>query len=178
VLTDAHFATIDDAVRKRTGGKRSLDDLMLAMLDKEKSTPSLSNADWEGLLQRELGSAAVEDFHRFLQGKMPLPASDAFGPCFARTMRPMRRYEVGFDSAVPAETHRIVRGLVPGSEAEKAGLRNGDEIVVPVPQDGIQGNQGEWLKLTIVVTADIFFNLSSARRNGTGLSVGTCAGHS
>jgi hypothetical protein len=28
-------------------------------------------------------------------------------------------------------------------------LRDGDEIVVPVPQDGIQGNQGERLKLTI-----------------------------
>jgi len=28
-------------------------------------------------------------------------------------------------------------------------LRDGDEIVVPVPQDGIQGNQGEQLKLMV-----------------------------
>lgn len=40
-----------------------------------------------------------------------------------------------------AEPVRIIRGLIPGSETERAGLRNGDEIVHPVGLDGIQGNQ-------------------------------------
>ncbi|WP_241126909.1 M61 family metallopeptidase [Novosphingobium terrae] len=144
-----YFATIDDAVRKRSQGKRSLDDLMLALLAKEKAGAALGNADWEALLQSELGNGAVDDFRAFLGGREPVPASDAFGPCFERTTRPMRRYELGFDSAVLAQTQRIVRGLIPGSAADRAGLRNGDEIVLPVPQDGIQGNQEEWLKLSI-----------------------------
>lgn len=144
-----YFATIDDAVRKHSAGKRSLDDLMLALLAKEKTGAVLTNADWEGMLQAELGGNAVEEFHAFLAGKMPVPASDAFGPCFRRITKPLRRYELGFDSAVLAEPKRIVRGLVPGSAAAAAGLKDGDEIVVPVPQDGIQGNQTEWIKLSI-----------------------------
>lgn len=39
------------------------------------------------------------------------------------------------------EPSRIVRGLVAGSAAAQAGLRNGDHIVRPVPQDGIQADQ-------------------------------------
>tara|TARA_R110000787_G_scaffold8277_7_gene27674 strand:- start:4006 stop:5796 length:1791 start_codon:yes stop_codon:yes gene_type:complete len=144
-----YFATVDDAVRKASNGARSLDDLMLAMLALEQRGKVTTNADWEELLSDELGPDAVTAFRGFLDGDMPIPASDAFGPCFERTTRPMRRYELGFDTAVLAEPKRIVRGLVAGSAAEQAGLRNGDEIVVPVPQDGIQGNQTEMLKLKI-----------------------------
>lgn len=144
-----YFATIDDAVRKKSGGKRSLDDLMLAMLRLERGGRVLTNADWEAQLERELGRRAVADFRAFLDGRMPIPASDAFGPCFARTAVPLRRYVLGFDPAVLAEPKRIVRGLVAGSAAAVAGLRDGDEIVVPVPQDAIQGNQQERLKLTV-----------------------------
>ena len=122
---------------------------MLAMLALEKSGKVTTNADWEALLTDALGPDAVTAFRGFLNGDMPIPASDAFGPCFERTTKPMRRYELGFDTAVLAEPKRIVRGLVAGSAAEQAGLQNGDEIVVPVPQDGIQGNQTEVLKLKI-----------------------------
>jgi hypothetical protein len=144
-----YFATVDDAVRKASGGKRSLDDLMLAMLALEKSGKTTSNADWETLLRRDLGERAIDDFRAFLAGRQPLPASDAFGPCFERTTRQLRRYELGFDTAVLAEPKRIVRGLVAGSAAARAGVRDGDEIVVPVPQDGIQGNQTELIELRL-----------------------------
>jgi hypothetical protein len=50
---------------------------------------------------------------------------------FSRTMKTARRYEVGFDPAVLGETRRIVTGVVCGSAAEAAGLRNGDEILKP-----------------------------------------------
>ena len=143
-----YFADLDDKVRKASGGKRSMDDLMLAMLAKQAGEGA-DNADWEALLQAELGAMAVADFRAFLGGRMPLPASDAFGPCFRRTTKAMRRYELGFDTAVLSEPKRIVRGLVAGSAAAAAGLRDGDEIVVPVPQDGIQGNQTERLKLSV-----------------------------
>jgi membrane-associated protease RseP (regulator of RpoE activity) len=42
-----------------------------------------------------------------------------------------------------------VRGLVAGSAAERAGLRNGDRIVKPVPQDEIQAEQSATLTLLI-----------------------------
>ena len=144
-----YFAVVDDAVRKKSQGKRSLDQLMLHMLALEKQGTELSNRDWESELRRELGDRAVAEFHEFLNGKMPIPASDAFGPCFTRTTGRVRRYELGFTPAVLAEPRRIVRGLIRGSAAERAGLQNGDEILNPVPQDEIQGNQTELLKFQI-----------------------------
>lgn len=144
-----YFATVDEAVRHASGGKRRLDDLMLAMLALEKAGRTTGNADWEALLRQELGEGAVGDFRAFLGGRMPVPSSSAFGPCFRRTSKALRRYELGFDTAVLAEPKRIVRGLVAGSAAARAGLRDGDEIVKPVPQDGIQGNQTQLLELSI-----------------------------
>jgi hypothetical protein len=136
-----YFVTVDEAVRKGTGGAKSLDDLMLSMLHLEKEGKKLSNADWETILLEYLGETGVADFRAFMTGRMPIPSSGAFGPCFSRTMKTARRYEVGFDPAVLGETRRIVRGMVRGSAAEAAGLHNGDEILKPVPQDNIQGDQ-------------------------------------
>ena len=84
-----------------------------------------------------------------LAGELVLPASDAFGSCFERTQKSLRRYELGFDSAVLIEPKRIVRGLVAGSAAALAGLQDGDIIVKPVPQDAIQGDQQATLTLLV-----------------------------
>lgn len=143
-----YLATVDDALRKRSHGQRSLDDLLRALLliTQERNA---TQADWEVVLKAELGDTAVQEFHAFLAGTPPLPASDAFGPCFRRTSKPLRRYVLGFEPAVLAEPTRIVRGLMADSAAARAGVRNGDEIVRPVPQDGIQGNQTERLHLRL-----------------------------
>ena len=42
-----------------------------------------------------------------------------------------------------------MRGLVAGSAAERAGLRDGDEILRPVGQDAIQGDQARELELQV-----------------------------
>ena len=56
-----------------------------------------------------------------LDGAAPLPTSYAFGPYFERISQHMRRYELGFAHAVLTESPRIVRNLIPGSAAAKAG---------------------------------------------------------
>jgi hypothetical protein len=43
-----------------------------------------------------------------------------------------------------------VRGLIPGSAAQRAGVRDGDEITQPVPQDRIQGEQDGVLTLKLL----------------------------
>lgn len=151
-----YFATVDAAMRKASGGTRSLDDLMFGMLALEKAGKTTDNGDWERLLAEHLGPKAVDDFRAYLGGAMPLPASDAFGPCFRRTTASLRRYDLGFATEVLAQPKRIVRGLIPGSAAALAGLRDGDEIVDPVPQDGIQGEQSELIRLRIRRGTKIF----------------------
>lgn len=144
-----YFVTVDHAVRQSSGGRRSLDDLVLAMLARQRQNGRTSNADWESLLGQEIGPASVTAFRAFLEGEMPIPAPDAFGPCFRPAKARLRRYETGFEPAVLAEPRRIVRGVIPGSNAFAAGLRDGDEIVDPVPQDSIQGDQLRLLTLKL-----------------------------
>jgi predicted metalloprotease with PDZ domain len=144
-----YFAVVDAAVRKASAGKRSLDDLVLAMRAREQSGRTLSNSDWEELVGQELGSAGIAQFRAMLAGAAPLPPSDAFGPCFRRVSKPLRRYQLGFDPKVLVEPRRIVRGIIAGSAAQKAGLRNGDEILKPVGQDHIQGDQMGVLTLQV-----------------------------
>ncbi len=144
-----YFAGVDHAVRTQSAGRRSLDDLVMAMLERQRRGLATGNADWEAELRTALGAPAVAGFRAFLAGRLPDPPSDAFGPCFRRTTTRMRRYELGFDPAVLAEPERIVRGLRPGSNAAVAGLRDGDRILVPVPQDTIQGTQAQTLTLSI-----------------------------
>lgn len=145
-----YFASVDDAVRKASRGKRSLDDLMFAMLARHKAGATLSNADWETLLRQELGESVVTVFRAFLDGAMPLPPWDAFGPCFRRTTRPLRRYEAGYDPVASSGSPRIVHGLIAGSAAAVAGLRDGDEIVAQaVPADILQGQQTTHQVLTV-----------------------------
>jgi hypothetical protein len=40
-----------------------------------------------------------------------------------------RPFETGFDVTSLAGPNRLIRGLIPGSAADRAGLRNGDEVI-------------------------------------------------
>ncbi|WP_052129719.1 hypothetical protein [Sphingomonas sp. 35-24ZXX] len=144
-----YLATIDWQMRSASGGAKSLDDLMLAMLSLQKQGPKVSVDDWRELLRRELGEEAARGVDRALAGEIPLPESDAFGPCFRRTTKDLKRYDLGFAPEALVSSPRIIRGLVPGSAAEEAGLREGDEILRPVGQDGLQGEQAGVLTLAI-----------------------------
>lgn len=144
-----YFAQLNAEIRRSTHGRRSLDDLVLQMLARRRQGQPVDEAAWVSLLRQALGRRGVAQFQAMMSGKLVVPASDAFGPCFERTTAPLRRYQLGFDSQVLMEPARIVRGLIPGSAAARAGLRNGDRIVKPVPQDEIQADQSATLTLLI-----------------------------
>jgi hypothetical protein len=144
-----YMAVVDKRLRKASGGKRSLDDVVFALLSRQKKALPTTPAVWVELITSELGPAAKEEYEAMLAGAVMLPDSDAFGPCFARTTAPLRRFELGFDSKVMGQPTRIIRDLIPGSEAERAGLRNGDEITTPVGLDSVQGEQKRTLTLQI-----------------------------
>lgn len=151
-----YFAVLDHELRRESGGERSLDDLLRAMLELRRSGNPMDQDAWVRLLQEELGPAAVARFEDMLAGAVMLPEPGAFGPCFTRTTKPLRRYQLGFEPRVLIESPRIVRGLLPDSAAARAGLRNGDEILKPVPQDGIQGDQEAYLELEVRRGEDTF----------------------
>ena len=109
-----YFAVVDGEIRAASGGKRSLDDLLLAMLERRRQKLPLDEAAWVGLVTKELGEKGKKEFEEMLAGGTMLPAPDGFGPCFTRTTKFLRRYQLGFEPKVLVEPKRIVRGLVPG----------------------------------------------------------------
>jgi hypothetical protein len=151
-----YMAVVDRRMRKASGGKRSLDDLMFALLDRQRKGLPTSPSVWVELITEELGPAAKEEYEAMLAGAVLLPDSDSFGPCFKRTTALLRRFELGFDPKIMGEPTRIISGLIPGSEAEHAGLRNGDEVVNPVGLDIPQGEQKRMLTLQVRRDGKVF----------------------
>jgi predicted metalloprotease with PDZ domain len=145
-----YFAIVDEEVRAASAAKRTLDDLLFAMLERRKEGLPLVQATWVDLVTKELGEKGRTEFEGMIGGRIQLPESGGFGPCFTRTTKMLRRYQLGFEPKVLTEPKRIVRGLIPGSAAERAGIRNGDEITQPVPQDRIQGEQDGILTLHLL----------------------------
>ena len=145
-----YFSVVDSRVRAASGGKCSLDNLVIAMLDRRRRGLAMNEAAWRAILTKELGPSGTDEFDAMLRGDLILPPSDAFGPCFRRTEKMLRRYELGFDPRSLIEPARIVRGVIPGSAAERAGLRNGDRILKPVPQDELQGDQTALIHLEVL----------------------------
>lgn len=77
------------------------------------------------------GGAAAGIIDAALASGLMLPPGDFFGSGykFAETSVPVECE--GFDYTVRFEPDKTVHGLIPGSNAEKAGLRNGDKIIKP-----------------------------------------------
>ncbi len=144
-----YFDTVDARIRARSGGRRSLDDIVRTMLRTRRGGGKMDEALYRSLLAKELGPGGIADLDAMLGGATILPPSDAYGPRFRRVIRPLRRYDLGFDMASLQSRPRIVRGLKPGSNAAVAGLREGDEIQNGFPQDALQGDQQAYVTLDV-----------------------------
>lgn len=144
-----YFAKVDAEIRSRSGGKRSLDDIVRRMLAERRNGHAMDLALWKRLLGDELGAAGLSEFDAMLAGETILPPSGAFGPDFHRVIKPLRRFDLGFDPLILVSPERVVSGLKPGSNAEAAGLRNGDRILNRFPQDALQGDQEATLTLEV-----------------------------
>ena len=127
-----YFAQINGMIRRKSGGKRSVDDLVRVMVRKGRNNEEITDETWYALLRPAAGEEAVALTKSMLVGGIVAPASDDYGPCFRRLDAKIRRFELGFEAKrAPAGTPVEVKGLIPGSEAAKAGLQNGDMVRLP-----------------------------------------------
>ncbi|TWB48807.1 hypothetical protein FBZ92_1288 [Nitrospirillum viridazoti] len=123
-----YFINLDAKVRAKSGGHRSVDDLVLAMLERRRAGRPYDKAAWRALLQQELGAAGGEDFDRMLRGDLIVPPEGAFGDCFTRHSATHPRSELGMSEDSFLVAPYTVTGLVPDSAAARAGLKEGDAI--------------------------------------------------
>lgn len=123
-----YAATIDAAVRAKSSGARSLDDVVRALVVLAKKTPDapLPVEAFRGAVTAEVGPDKERALWEALASKEPIDLPDgAFGPCFVRTVETKTTFELGFDAASLAGSPQIIRGTVPGSAAARAGVRDG-----------------------------------------------------
>jgi predicted metalloprotease with PDZ domain len=144
-----YFAIVDDRIRKASGGRRSLDDLVREMNRRRKAGEPSDEAAWLQLLTAELGEAGRRLHADMKAGRLMLPAPDAFGPCFTRTTGQVRRFDLGFDPKSLVGNVKTIRGLEPGSEAARAGLKDGDVVTYAVAMDAVQGDPQRTLTLQV-----------------------------
>jgi hypothetical protein len=144
-----YFAVLDGKIRRASAGKRSLDDLIVEMVRRHRVGEATDDAVWLSLVRRELGEDGARLHADMLAGKLMLPESGDFGPCFARTTGRFRRFELGFDPKSLVGDVKTIRGLIPGSEAAKAGLKDGDVVTYAVAMDSVQGDPTRTLTLKV-----------------------------
>lgn len=80
-----YLLELDRTLRARSGGARTLDELVLYTVAKRRSGETFTNADWESLLEKELGQEAVEDFRQVMGGKVIEPSEDWCNGAFTFT---------------------------------------------------------------------------------------------
>jgi predicted metalloprotease with PDZ domain len=126
------------------------------MIVRARAGEKLSDAAWVDLLGKELGEEGVAVHQSMMTGGLMLPESDGFGPCFRRTVKQIRQFDLGFDNASLLGDVKIIKGLKPGSEAAKAGLREGDAISYGVALDAVQAEVNRTLSLKVTRDGKIF----------------------
>lgn len=143
-----YAALLDHRLRRASSsggarsGARSLDDLLAAL--RARGGGALSEAEFRAAVVELLGEEAGAEFDRLIgqrdarEAEVDLPPS-AFGPCLRRYREQRREFDLGFDAASLASGMDVIRGVVKGSAASRAGLHDGLLVLqvrrLPRPED-------------------------------------------
>lgn len=122
-----YFMYLNARITKASAGRRSLDDVMLALFAKRAASGPLTTETFLSAISDELGPGVAAEFDSIVvrgTKTMVLP-DDALGPCFSRRTIQVPVPDFFFRRN---ETKRIVTGLRGESAAFQSGLRDGDEV--------------------------------------------------
>jgi predicted metalloprotease with PDZ domain len=148
-----YFVDTNSKLLAASGGKSSVDTIVLSLLNQRKSGTHLTPQSWLDPVEKELGAAGKHEFEtEVVEGRIVVPPSNAFGPCFERQSVPMPIFQLGFEEHATLDSFpRVVRGIVSGSAAEGAGLRDGDRIVSvsPIDMDQLRSSLSKLIHLQI-----------------------------
>lgn len=121
----------DLEMRRLTRGKRCLDDLMAAVMRRyPPGQPGYDNQKLRALFDEMTSSSWKDFFRRYVEGAEQLPFEEVARRSGMNVeLAPQRIFELGFEIDGPEMRggSRVTK-VVPGSNAEKAGLRLGDVL--------------------------------------------------
>ena len=123
-----YFADLDAKLRKH-GAKVSVLALANEMSQRINAGEPADRHMWLDVLSKRVGQWAISDWNDMMSGRIIFPAAGAFGACMQSRRENVRIFDLGFSSPIRLNAGSIIGGLVRGSPAERAGLRNGDVLV-------------------------------------------------
>lgn len=137
-----YLIDLNAKIHAASDGKRSVDDLVLTVLERQRAGENVSVADWIALVTDELGDQGAEGFAALDAGEWVVPPTDALGSRFTRHEITDHVMELGFDFA--AVQKGVVTGLRPDSAAAHAGIHEGDRLLrVPTNSELTNGGTVE-----------------------------------
>lgn len=125
-----YFANLDAQLKSR-GFQIDVLHLVNAMSAHISKGAPATDSTWLDLLNHEVGTWAVQDWNAMRDGKLLRPVSGSFGECLQPEPIQTGIYDLGFSWRDTGQGS-FVRDVGPGSHAEAAGLRPGDEIMTAV----------------------------------------------
>lgn len=144
-----YLVQTDAQIRARSGGRRSLDDVVKALRVRQLKGEPYGIAEWLALVGAELGpDQAKRDYDAMAAGVLLTPMPGVFTPCLTPVETTARPFQLGFARA-SLNDDRVVRDLQPGSAAALAGVRNGDVIVSVGDVNKVRADEGLSLTLTL-----------------------------
>jgi hypothetical protein len=139
----------DAAIRTRSHGRRSLDDVVLELYRRKMHAQPYGIPQWLELVGRQIGPArARHAYAHMAAGALEIPPGTRFAPCLELVERPTRAFELGFARSSLNDA-RIVRSLDPRSAAARAGIRNGDAILNVAHLE--EARRGDTTPLTLTI---------------------------
>jgi len=150
-----YAAQIDAAIDHASKGKRSLDDILRKLFARRSSEPSmrLPVTDLRDLIGEELGTGRGEEMMWVMvqgHGEIRLE-DDTFGRCFHRSRTKTKVFELGFDRQATMRPPQMIRGLVSGSSAARAGLAEGALILSANLPDQFDKDVDKSVEITIAM---------------------------
>jgi predicted metalloprotease with PDZ domain len=130
-------AWLDATIRKESHGRSSLNDLMFylvrqnAAYRRRHGKPMLlSNKRILKAASKYLYKASIDRLRQYVErgGSIQIP-DDALGTCVQARIEAIGKFDLGFDrSSITSETKQVI-GVKADSEAYKAGLRDGEQLL-------------------------------------------------
>ena len=122
-----YLVNVDAQIREKSAGRRSLDDVVNELLERQRRHQPGGVKEWLDVVSRETGVPAKADYDAMVAGKMLTPHTKSFAPCLRAEPAKDRPFELGYDMSVLVGMP--VKNLVAESAAARAGLRNGDVVL-------------------------------------------------